>query len=138
MVIRYKKRSPKERRFVMAIFLIIAVMLILAGSLAGLLFGASYIVDQSLDDPDVLVHAAISGNDIVVTIYEGRRIDELVQISLEIEGYSPVVQDVPNGAKEIVYSGVAVQITGTRNVGLRGIFNDGSVNLLKVLVLKFT
>lgn len=122
----------------MAIFLIIAVMLILAGSLAGLLFGASYIVDQSLDDPDVLVHAAISGNDIVVTIYEGRRIDELVQISLEIEGYSPVVQDVPNGAKEIVYSGVAVQITGTRNVGLRGIFNDGSVNLLKVLVLKFT
>lgn len=122
----------------MAIFLIIAVMLILAGSLAGLLFGASYIVDQSLDDPDVLVHAAISGNDIVVTIYEGRRIDELVQISLEIEGYSPVVQDVPNGAKEIVYSGVAVQITGTRNVGLRGIFNDGSVDLLKVLVLKFT
>lgn len=122
----------------MAIFLIITVMLILAGSLAGLLFGASYIVDQSLDDPDVLVHAAISGNDIVVTIYEGRRIDELVQISLEIEGYSPVVQDVPNGAKEIVYSGVAVQITGTRNVGLRGIFNDGSVVLLKVLVLKFT
>ena len=122
----------------MAIFLIIAVMLILAGSLAGLLFGASYIVDQSLDDPDVLVHAAISGNDIVVTIYEGRRIDELVQISLEIEGYSPVVQDVPNGAKEIVYSGVAVQITGTRHVGLRGIFNDGSVDLLKVLVLKFT
>lgn len=122
----------------MAIFLIIAVMLILAGSLAGLLFGASYIVDQSLEDPDVLVHAAISGNDIVVTIYEGRRIDELVQISLEIEGYSPVVQDVPNGAKEIVYSGVAVQITGTRNVGLRGIFNDGSVDLLKVLVLKFT
>lgn len=122
----------------MAVFLIITIMLILAGSLAGLLFGATFIVDQSLDDPDVLMHAAISGNDIIVTIYEGGRVDELVQISLEIEGYSPVIQDVPKGEREIVYSGVAVQITGTRNVGLRGIFTDGTVKLLKVLVLKFT
>jgi hypothetical protein len=61
-----------------------------------------------------------------------------MQLSLEIEGYAPVVKDVPSGAKEIVYSSVAVQITGTRNVGVRGIFTDGSVKLLKVLVLKFT
>ena len=44
----------------MAVFRIITVMLILAGSLAGLLFGTTYILDQSLDDPDVLVHAAVS------------------------------------------------------------------------------
>ncbi len=122
----------------MAVFLIITIMLILAGSLAGLLFGATYILDQSLDDPDVLMQAAISGNDIVVTIYEGTRVDEMVQLSLEIEGYSPVIMDVPKGEGEIVYSGVAVQITGTRKVGLRGIFTDGSVILPKILVLKFT
>ncbi len=133
MVIRYKKRSPKERRF-----LIITIIVILITSLTGLLFGATYILDQSLDNPDVLMHAAISGNDIVVTIYEGGRVNEMTQLSLEIEGYSPVVQDVPKGEREIVFPGVAIQITGTRNVGLRGIFTDGTVILLKVIVLKFT
>ena len=122
----------------MAISLVITVIIILVASLGGLLFGASYILDQSLSDPDVLVHPAISGNDIIVTIYEGRRVTELVQISLEIEGYAPVVQDVPSGATQIVYAGVASQITGTRNVGVRGIFTDGSVKLLKVIELKFT
>ena len=122
----------------MVISLVIIVILILVASLGGLLFGASYILDQSLSDPDVLVHPSLSGNDIVVTIYEGRRLSELMQLSLEIEGYAPVVKDVPSGAKEILYVGVASQITGTRNVGVRGIFTDGSVQLLKIIVLKFT
>ena len=138
MVIRYKKRSPKERRFLMAVFLVITIIVILITSLTGLLFGATYILDQSLEDPDVLVHAAIAGNDVVVTIYEGGRVDEMTQLSLEIEGYSPVIKNVPYGEREIVFSGVAVQITGTRNVGVRGTFLDGTVKLLKILVLKFT
>ena len=138
MVIRYKKRSPKDRLFLMAVFLIITIIVILIISLTGLLFGAGYILDQSLEDPDVLMHAAISGNDIVVTIYEGGRVDEMTQISLEIEGYAPVVKSVPYGEREIVFTGIALEITGTRNVGLRGIFSDGSVKLLRVLVLKFT
>ena len=122
----------------MAVFLIITIIVILIISLTGLLFGAGYILDQSLDDPDVLMHAAISGNDVIVTIYEGGRVDEMTQLSLEIEGYAPVVTSVPYGEREIVFTGIAVQITGTRNVGLRGIFSDGSVKLLRVLVLKFT
>ncbi|WP_319379281.1 hypothetical protein [uncultured Methanocorpusculum sp.] len=73
-----------------------------------------------------------------MTIYEGRRVNELVQLSLEIEGYTPVVKDVPNGATEVVYIGVVSQVTGTRNVGVRGIFIDGSVKLLKVIELRFT
>ncbi len=122
----------------MAVFRIITIIVILITSLTGLLFGATYILDQSLDNPDVLMHAAISGNDIVVTIYEGGGVNEMTQLSLEIEGYSPVVQDVPKGEREIVFPGVAIQITGTRNLGLRGIFTDGTVILLKVIVLKFT
>lgn len=122
----------------MVISLIVTTLAILIAALSGLLFGASYILDQSLDDPDVLVHPAISGNDIIVTIYEGRRVTELVQISLEIEGYAPVVQNVPDGATEIVYIGIASQVTGTRTVGVRGIFTDGSMKLLKIIELKFT
>ncbi len=122
----------------MAISLVITVILILVASLGGLLFGASYILDQSLSDPDVLVHPALSGNDIIVTIYEGRRLSELMQLSLEIEGYAPVVRDVPSGAKEVIFVGIASQITGTRNVGVRGIFTDGSIILLKVIQLRFT
>ncbi len=122
----------------MAISLVMTVILILVAALGGLLFGASYILDQSLSDPDVLVHPALSGNDIVVTIYEGRRLSELMQLSLKIEGYAPVVKDVPSGATEIIYIGIASQITGTRNVGVRGIFTDGSIILLKVIELRFT
>ncbi|WP_143702766.1 hypothetical protein [Methanocorpusculum labreanum] len=122
----------------MAISLVITIIVILVASLGGLLFGASYILDQSLKDPEVLVHPAISGNDIIVTIYEGEKVGELVQLSLEIEGYAPVVQNVPSGATQIVYVGIASQVTGTRNVGVRGIFTDGSVKLLKVIELRFT
>lgn len=122
----------------MVISLVITVILILVASLGGLLFGASIIFDQSLNDPDVLVHPAISGNDMIITIYEGGRVTELAQISLEIEGYAPVVQNVPGGATEIVYVGIASQVTGTRAVGVRGIFTDGSMKILKIIDFKFT
>lgn len=138
MVIRYKKKTPGQIRFIMVVFLIAAVIMILVGALSGLLFGASYIVDQSLSDPDVLVNPSLAGNDIVVTIYEGRRISELEQISVEIEGYAPVVMNVQKGASEVVFTGIAVQITETRTVGVRGIFTDGTVKLLKIVELKFT
>ena len=62
----------------------------------------------------------------------------MVRISIEIEGYSPVVRDVPKGEKEIEFRGIAMYITGTRSVGVRGTFSDGSVALLKVASLKFT
>ena len=114
MVIRYKKKTPGQIRFIMVVFLIAAVIMILVGALSGLLFGANYIVDQSLSDPDVLVNPSLAGNDIVVTIYEGRRISELEQISVEIEGYAPVVMNVQKGASEVVFTGIAVQITETR------------------------
>ncbi|WP_461752566.1 hypothetical protein [Methanocorpusculum sp.] len=41
MVIRYKKTSPKQRRTVMAISLVITSLAILVAALGGLLFGAS-------------------------------------------------------------------------------------------------
>ncbi|MEA5037362.1 hypothetical protein SDC9_23539 [bioreactor metagenome] len=138
MVIRYKKKTQSQKRFIMVVSLTATVIIILIGALSGLLFGASYIVDQSLSDPDVLVNPSLSGNDIVVTIYEGRRLHELTQLSVEIEGYSPVVRDVQKGAHEVVFTGIAVQITETRTVGVRGIFIDGTVKLLKVVELKFT
>ena len=138
MVIRYKKKTQGQKRFIMVVSLTATVIVILIGALSGLLFGASYIVDQSLSDPDVLVNPSLSGNDIVVTIYEGRRLHELTQLSVEIEGYAPVVKDVPTGAREVVFTGIAGQITETRSVGVRGIFTDGTIKLLKVAQLKFT
>lgn len=138
MVIRYKKKSPKKIKIIMAGFLIMTIVLILAGSLFGLLLGANYIFDQSLSDPDVLLNPVISGNDIIITIYEGRRVSEMVKLSVQIEGYSPVVRDVPKGVTEIEFRGIAMYITGTRSVGVRGTFSDGSVALLKVASLKFT
>ena len=122
----------------MAGFLIMTIVLILAGSLFGLLFGANYIFDQSLKDPVVLLNPVISGNDIIVTIYEGKRVDEMVKISVQIEGYSPVVRDVLKGEKEIKFIGIAMYITGTKSVGVHGMFSDGSSALLKIASLKFT
>ncbi|HJJ51239.1 MAG TPA: hypothetical protein O0X01_06940 [Methanocorpusculum sp.] len=135
---RYQKKSPKKIKLIMVIFLIVIVMLIIGASLFGLLLGATYIFDQSLSDPDVLLNPVISGNDIIVTIYEGKRVDEMVKISVQIEGYSPVVRDVRKGETEVEFRGIAQYITGTKSVGVRGIFSDGSVALLKVSSLKFT
>jgi len=88
MALKYKKQSQKEKRLVMVFILGLVSLVIVGAAAAAVVFGSGYVLDKSLEDPDVVLHVFVVGNDVIVTIYEGPRVDELEMLSLEIEGIS--------------------------------------------------
>jgi hypothetical protein len=144
MSIKYRrKQSQREKRLLMTMFLGLAIMVILCVSLFAAFFGTEYVIDKSLEDPDVLLNVAVVGDDIIVTIYEGRRVDELLTLSVEIEGvtlpHSIASKPAPdNGSGAVLFAGACAGITGTRDVAVRGTFSNGRSLLLKLYTVKFT
>lgn len=143
MALRYKKQSQKEKRMIMVVILAIISLIIIGACAGAALLGTGYVIDKSLEDPDVLVHVFVVGNDVVVTIYEGRKVDELVMVSLEIEGVSlptsASLKPAPtSGTGEVYFTGVGEGVTGLRDVAIRGVFADGRTRLLKLNTMKFT
>ncbi|MDD3047364.1 MAG: hypothetical protein PHV96_04250, partial [Methanocorpusculum sp.] len=136
MALRYKKQTQKEKRMVMAGVLGIASLFIVGVFALAALVGTGYVVDKSLEDPDVLLHVFVVGNDVIVTIYEGRRVNDLVMLSLEIEGVvlPASVACIPistAGTGEVRFSNACSGVTGTRDIAVRGVFADGATRLLK-------
>ena len=143
MALKYKKQSQKEKRLIMIVMLGVVSLIIVGACACVVLLGSGYVLDKSLEDPDVLLHVFVVGNDAIVTIYEGRRVDELVMLSLEIEGVSlPTsisLKPVPNsGTGQVYFTGACEGVTGIRDIAVRGIFSDGRSQLLKMNTMKFT
>ncbi len=143
MALKYKNQSQKEKRLIMIVSLG-AVSLIIVGACAAIVFfGSGYVLDKSLEDPDVLLHVFVVGSDVIVTIYEGRRVAELTMISLEIEGVSlpqsVCLQTAPkSGTGEVCFTEACAGVTGVRDIAVRGVFSDGRTQLLKLTTIKFT
>jgi len=139
----YKRDNPKgKRKMVIAFFFLIVLIALFAAVILGF-FGSDYMIQKSLDDPDVVLHMEVSGGDVIVTIYEGRRVAELYMLVLEIEGVSlptsmSMMPAPEHGMGVIYFSNICNGITGVRKVGVRGIFTDGSSSLLKLSTIKFT
>jgi len=139
----YKKDNPKgARRLAIVSFFIILLIVLSFAAIIGF-FGSDYMVQKSLEDPDVVLHMTVSGGDVIVTIYEGRRVNELSMLVLEIGGVSlpssmSMMPAPLNGVGIVHFSDTCNGITGVRKVGIRGIFTDGSSSLLKLSTIKFT
>jgi hypothetical protein len=144
MTIRYRaKENQREKRLTMVVILSGVILLIIGFCVFLAFFGTEYMIDKSLDDPDVLVSVGIVGDDVIVTVYEGRRIDELVMLSVEIEGVtlpsSMTTMPAPtNGVGKITFKGACAGVTGKRDVAVRGIFSDGGTRMLKLYTVTFT
>ncbi|WP_319378715.1 hypothetical protein [uncultured Methanocorpusculum sp.] len=143
MAYRYKKDNPKsKRKLVIAFFIIIVFIALFIAIVAGF-FGSNYVVQKSLEDPDVVLHVAVSGGDLIVTVYEWRRVEELRMLVIEIEGVSlpssmTMMPAALTGTGAVYFTNTCVGVTGVRKVGVRGIFTDGSSTLLKLSTIKFT
>ena len=127
----------------MASVLAIVSIIIVAACACAALLGTGYVIDKSLEDPDVLLHVFVVGDDVIVTIYEGRRVDELTMVSLEIEGVSlpksVSMQPAPDcGTGEVHFTEACAGVTGVRDIAVRGVFSDGRTQLLKLTTIKFT
>jgi len=143
MALIYKKDDRKgTRRLAIGFFIIIVIIVLFVAVTLGVI-GTGHMMHRMLDDPDVVMHVEISGGDVIVTIYEGRRIDDLSMLILEIEGVSipSSMSTMPapeNGEGIVRFSNICTQITGSREVGVRGVYTDGSSSLLKMSTIKFT
>ena len=143
MALIYKKDDRKRTRRLAIGFFFIFVLIVLVTAVILGFFGSDYVVQKSLEDPDVVMHVTVSGGDVIVTIYEGRKVDELIMLVLDIEGVSlptsiSMMPAPENGAGIVCFSNICNGITGVRKVGVRGIFTDGSSTLLKLNTIKFT
>ena len=144
MTIRYRaKDNQREKRLTMILILSVVIMLISGFCVFLAFFGTEYMIDKSLDDPDVLVSVGIVGDDVIVTVYEGRRIEELVMLSIEIEGVtlpsSMVTMPAPTtGTGKVTFKGACAGVTGERDVAVRGTFSDGGTRMLKLYTVTFT
>lgn len=144
MALKYRRKiNQKEKRLAMIGILSMLILIILLVCIFSAVFGIEYMIDKSLADPDVLVHVTIRGDDVVVTICDGCRIDELLMLSVQIEGVelpnSVSTMNTPVADKgEVVFKGACAGVTGERDIAVRGIFSDGKTEILKLYTVKFT
>ncbi|MEA5036814.1 hypothetical protein SDC9_35349 [bioreactor metagenome] len=144
MALKYRRKvNQKEKRLVMIGILSMLILIIVLVCIFSAVFGMEYMINKSLADPDVLVHVTIRGDDVIVTIDEGCRVDELLMLSVQIEGVqlsnsvcTMNVSDVGTG--EVVFNGACAGVTGERDIAVRGIFSDGKTEILKLYTVKFT
>jgi hypothetical protein len=139
----YKRDNPKGKRTLAIVSFFIILLIVLGFAAIIGFFGSDYVVQKSLEDPDVVLHMTVSGGDVIVTIYEGRRVNELNMLVLEIESVSlpssmSMMPAPEYGTGIVTFSNICNGITGVRKVGIRGIFTDGSSSLLKLNTIKFT
>lgn len=139
----YRKNDPKKKRRVVILIFILILAGVLTLSIAGGFFGSDYVVRKSLEGQEVVTHVAVSGGDVIVTIYGGRKAEELQMISMTIDGVPqssehPLDPPLLNGAGVVVFPGVCDGVTGTRIVTVRGVFADESTMLLKQVRFRFT
>lgn len=131
------------RKATSSIYIVIALVFgITVAAAAIAFFSAGYLVDKTMESAGVSVQINIYGDDIVVDIVGGTRCNDLQYVVLIIDGYtlptSVSSKPVSVGQKSFVYDSLAYGMSGTRAIGVRGNFADGSTHLLAQKSFTFT
>ncbi|MDO5846129.1 MAG: hypothetical protein Q4Q04_04300 [Methanocorpusculum sp.] len=140
---RIRTTIKDGRKVTSGIFLVLAIIIgIILAAAAILLVSTGYLVDKTMESSGISVQINIYGDDIIVDIVGGERVGELQYILLIIDGYTlpgaAAGKAVSVRQRQIVYDSLAYGITGSRAVGVRGYFSDGSSHLLAQKSFKFT
>lgn len=115
-------------------------VLILSG--AAVVFAASYSIDTVQKSSGVFAHIEINGNDIVISILGGERAGDLDHVVLVLEGYTlppgTSSRHISGTGDTVVYPDMAHGLTGTRKIGVRGVFKDGTSMLIVNQEVRFS
>ncbi|MDO5845192.1 MAG: hypothetical protein Q4Q53_08640 [Methanocorpusculum sp.] len=122
------------------ILILIAVVVIIGlGGVVGM-YAASQAASSVVDSADVLLGVSVSGDDVIVDLFEVPADKEIAALTIVMEGYNiPVglsTKTVTND--KVVYSGIAAGITGSKQVSFKALFVDGSVKTVWIDTLRFT
>ncbi|MDO5843951.1 MAG: hypothetical protein Q4Q53_02245 [Methanocorpusculum sp.] len=137
--IRRKKKSPAG-----IIFVVIGIFAVILCVGAVGIFMMSQTVDAVVHSSDIIISVTVSGNDIVVKLYESDEADKLESIELNMEGYSLPpgysTKSVPltSYPKIITYDSVAFGMHGNMQVSIKGIFKDGTSKIIWMDTLKMS
>lgn len=144
-----RKKAPERQciknrtRMTSGLILVIAIGIgVVAAACAIAIVGANYTVSRIEDSANVALQVNLYGNDIIVDIVSGGNEENLQFLYLIIDGYdlpeSFATRTVTKGVVKVVYPSVAVGISGIHQVGIRGVFKDGSTMLLAHKEIRFS
>ncbi|MDO5844893.1 MAG: hypothetical protein Q4Q53_07095 [Methanocorpusculum sp.] len=137
--IKRRKKSP-----IGLIAIIAAVVCIVIAGACVALFLTSNAVSDVVDSSGVSLTCSVSGNDLIVTIYDTGRADDIEYITIAMEGYTIPpgysVKSLPSGnyPKSIVYEDVATGISGNMQISFRATFKDGTSSIIWMDTVRFT
>lgn len=137
--IRRKKKSP-----IGLIVIILIVVLMVAGGAGVALFATANAVTDIVDSSGISLSCSVSGNDIIVTLFDGGRSNDIKAIQMEMQGYTLPpgysLKQVPDGhfPKTIKYENVASGITGDMAISFRATFNDDTSKVIWMDTVRFT
>lgn len=116
------------------IIVFVALFVIMSGGTIAVFFALNATVETVEKSAGVVVQINVYGDDLVVTILEGERIDELRYIILIIDD-NPLPEEiskkeVTTGETKYEYKSVLTNMKGSHMFGIRGIFDDGKSALI--------
>lgn len=123
----------------LAIVIIIAVVIVAIGAFIGI-YAATQAVDSVISSSDVLIGASVSGDDIIVEIFESPKSSEVLGLTIVMEGYNipQGLSTVPVTNGKVVYKDMAIGITGSKQVSFKAQFTDGTTKTIWMDTLRFT
>lgn len=132
-------KRRKKSKSVPILILIIAVVIVGGGALIGV-FVAGQAVNNVVENSEVLIGASVSGDDIVVEIFDSPRSSDVVGLTISIEGYSlpQGLSTVPVTDGKVVYHDMAIGMSGLKQVSFKAQFSDGTSKTVWIDTLRFT
>lgn len=136
----FKKRKQSKAGLIVVIAVV--ALIVLCGGVAGVVFSTKT-VDNVVGESNIFLSVSVTGNDLVVQIYDQGNCRDLQHIILAIDGYTmpagiATKSLTSNFPQTVVYSGMAGGITGDRQVSIKGIFMDSSTSTVWIGTVRFT
>lgn len=136
-VIMRKKAGSKIKRgktLTSAGIILIALLILIVFAAASTgWFSSLFVMKNPLHAKDVQTVISVYGDDVVIYVSGGRDIIELREVIISING----VQLTDEQARQTlhsntcIFSGAVKDISGTRDIAVKGVFSDGTITTLK-------
>ena len=120
------------------VLLVIAVIVVLVA--AGFVVMSNVMIELEVEK-DVQMNVQLSGNDVVLTVFGGNDAPTLRIVTVYIDGVDGGLLSQERKAivgSPIIYTNMAVGITGSKFVMIKGTFADNSIAVLKNTKLMFS
>lgn len=134
----------RKKSYATLVLVIIVVVIIIAVSIGAGIFMVSQTARSIADGTGVILSCLVTGNDLVVTLYDKGPSDQIDAVELVMEGYA-----LPPGyglkelegteyPKQVVYEDIVKGIYSDIQILIKGRFTDGSMKTICVEIIRIS